>query len=680
MERSEKKTEKGDDLFAFFLGEDEVVFKWRYADDLRKMKGGCLLLQVGEDDATGFKGLQDARARDGIESSIFHFSIIQCALSSHIQPVAAEKKTRSVSFALLILSLTVVAMRIKEKARRRVASLRSLECIDTPTDSAILQPKDLAALGKRPISHVHGPKEWSPSVGKSLCNSEYVPTGNPKNDIQVNLPSKSLKQPVHTIELNTIRKRKATQDYRSLEVAKGKSQKPSAETVPFSHETNAIDFNEHALNGSLAPSAAKKTCESVTEGNVIATHTVTEGQAQDKSCAHSIHGGSSVPMTPMTMDKGKQKLSELYSEQNCNMTPMTVDKGKQKVSELYSEILDDARQDFLCDELLCEIENSHILELSHPNGPPDVGMPSPSLTPPSILASTAQGLFIYLLRHQTCDLSIPEVIDLGDNDEVPQQRMHVDVYICHQTQHQLSIKVLHQHTFLWAVVTEYAIIAMLFSGAMKGLQIARACTQVITDVATKARNGEGLQREIVQGLIHFLDEHNQLVQLFRTARDKMAEADIPTFKVWLFGVVGARQYELPSGDSIRAIVFEGGTYVQSDFDIVIQQRSGTAQQPDIGLMHLLSYRKMDEGSSIVDSSKATGKEIMVQPENVSLADLTEADIGKTLYVKTYRKWKITNKHGKPVMFCCMLLDKQAGDLAAGPIEEVVARLREWLAG
>ena len=103
-------------------------------------------------------------------------------------------------------------------------------------------------------------------------------------------------------------------------------------------------------------------------------------------------------------------------------------------------------------------------------------------------------------------------------------------------------------------------------------------TEVDNRLENMHRKCEGLRRETVQGLIHFLDEHNKLVKLFRTARDKMAEADIPTFKVRLFGVVGARQYELPSGDSIGAIVFEGGTDVQIDFDIVIQPRSGSAQQ------------------------------------------------------------------------------------------------------
>jgi hypothetical protein len=75
-------------------------------------------------------------------------------------------------------------------------------------------------------------------------------------------------------------------------------------------------------------------------------------------------------------------------------------------------------------------------------------------------------------------------------------------------------------------------------------------------------------------------------------------------------------------------------------------------------MHSILYRKMDKDSTIVESSKATGKEIMAQPENVSLANLTACDVDKTFYVKAYRKWTVTNKHGRPVMFCCMLLDKQ----------------------
>lgn len=41
------------------------------------------------------------------------------------------------------------------------------------------------------------------------------------------------------------------------------------------------------------------------------------------------------------------------------------------------------------------------------------------------------------------------------------------------------------------------------------------------------RSGHGLRADIVENFINILDEHNELVQLFRTARNKMAEADIP---------------------------------------------------------------------------------------------------------------------------------------------------------
>ncbi|PWA77499.1 DNA helicase Pif1-like protein [Artemisia annua] len=87
------------------------------------------------------------------------------------------------------------------------------------------------------------------------------------------------------------------------------------------------------------------------------------------------------------------------------------------------------------------------------------------------------------------------------------------------------------------------------------------------------RTGDGLRPDIVQNLIAFLDEHNKLVQLFRTAREKLSEVDIPQFKIQLFGVVGSRQHELPSGDSIGAIVFQEQPDVVTDFDVIIEQHN-----------------------------------------------------------------------------------------------------------
>ena len=64
--------------------------------------------------------------------------------------------------------------------------------------------------------------------------------------------------------------------------------------------------------------------------------------------------------------------------------------------------------------------------------------------------------------------------------------------------------------------------------------------EVANRLETFQRSGHGLRADIVESLIGILDEHNELVQLFRTARNKMEEADIPQFKVRLFGVVGSR--------------------------------------------------------------------------------------------------------------------------------------------
>ncbi|PWA79307.1 helitron helicase-like domain-containing protein [Artemisia annua] len=85
-------------------------------------------------------------------------------------------------------------------------------------------------------------------------------------------------------------------------------------------------------------------------------------------------------------------------------------------------------------------------------------------------------------------------------------------------------------------------------------------------------DGHPLDPEIVQGLIEFLDAHNELVQLFRTARDKCAEAEVPDFKVRLFNAKGSRNYELPTSDALGAIVFDNGPTTEADYDVIIEYR------------------------------------------------------------------------------------------------------------
>ncbi|PWA52557.1 hypothetical protein CTI12_AA452770 [Artemisia annua] len=80
--------------------------------------------------------------------------------------------------------------------------------------------------------------------------------------------------------------------------------------------------------------------------------------------------------------------------------------------------------------------------------------------------------------------------------------------------------------------------------------------------------------EIVEGLIHFLDAHNELVQIFRTARDKCAEADVPEFKIRLYSGEGPRGYEPPSSNTLGAIVFDRGPESESNYDVILEYRDG----------------------------------------------------------------------------------------------------------
>nr|GEV27327.1 DNA helicase [Tanacetum cinerariifolium] len=48
--------------------------------------------------------------------------------------------------------------------------------------------------------------------------------------------------------------------------------------------------------------------------------------------------------------------------------------------------------------------------------------------------------------------------------------------------------------------------------------------------------------------------------------------------VWLYNVVGAREYELPTGDMLGAIVYEPGLETNMDYDIIIEERLGCPQR------------------------------------------------------------------------------------------------------
>ncbi|GJY49335.1 DNA helicase, partial [Tanacetum coccineum] len=74
------------------------------------------------------------------------------------------------------------------------------------------------------------------------------------------------------------------------------------------------------------------------------------------------------------------------------------------------------------------------------------------------------------------------------------------------------------------------------------------------------------------------DAHNELVQLFRTARDKCRELDILEFKIRLYNTGGARGYELPTSNTLGVMVFESGISDNANFDVIIQHRDGPPQR------------------------------------------------------------------------------------------------------
>ncbi|PWA91345.1 hypothetical protein CTI12_AA091390 [Artemisia annua] len=178
------------------------------------------------------------------------------------------------------------------------------------------------------------------------------------------------------------------------------------------------------------------------------------------------------------------------------------------------------------------------------------------------------------------------------------------------------------------------------------------------------------------------------------ARDKMEDAEIPDFKLKLFGVVGSKQYDLPSGHSIGAIVFEGGPDFSTEYDVVIEKRGGQPERIDklnphymslhfplifihgevgyhLGLKLLgksgstpekekqMSMKIIMAGTSDTMSlMESRGKEIVTQEDSSRLLKLKATDLDKSIHVKVYRKWTVTNKASMPVMHSCILLDKE----------------------
>ncbi|XP_071713564.1 uncharacterized protein [Rutidosis leptorrhynchoides] len=102
--------------------------------------------------------------------------------------------------------------------------------------------------------------------------------------------------------------------------------------------------------------------------------------------------------------------------------------------------------------------------------------------------------------------------------------------------------------------------------------------------------GRKLSADIVVKLIEMLDTHNELVKLFRTAKDKLLDNDVPTFRIRLFSNSELRQYDLPTSHSIDAIVFDSGPKSVGDYNIIIEQRGRFPQRVNKLHPHYMSLQ------------------------------------------------------------------------------------------
>ncbi|PWA73444.1 nucleic acid-binding, OB-fold protein [Artemisia annua] len=159
----------------------------------------------------------------------------------------------------------------------------------------------------------------------------------------------------------------------------------------------------------------------------------------------------------------------------------------------------------------------------------------------------------------------------------------------------------------------------------------------------EAHERQALREDIIEGLIQFLDDNNALVQLFRTARDKLLEANIPNFQIRLFGVPGSNQYELPTADTIGAIV------------------------------------EMELTSDANAASKIMANPVAPQRSLAYFADLNPTDNTKFIEARVYRRWTAMKVPSLiPTGFSCILLDKKGSAIQANADLKEKARFEHYL--
>ncbi|GKC34594.1 DNA helicase [Tanacetum coccineum] len=181
-----------------------------------------------------------------------------------------------------------------------------------------------------------------------------------------------------------------------------------------------------------------------------------------------------------------------------------------------------------------------------------------------------------------------------------------------------------------------------------------------------------LNPEIVEGLIHVLDEHNGLVRLFRTARDSCNAGEITGFKIRLYNKGGARGYEFPTSDILVGIVFKDGLKIRTDFDVIIEFRGGLPQR--INKLHQ-SYMSLQFPLLFVFGEPGFYPELVLKPRDGS-------GRGKKVTMNAYYKYQLHPRvKGFGLIFRCGRLFQQYVVTAFCAVEQSQNDLRsDYLLG
>ncbi|GLT30341.1 hypothetical protein SLA2020_051450 [Shorea laevis] len=100
------------------------------------------------------------------------------------------------------------------------------------------------------------------------------------------------------------------------------------------------------------------------------------------------------------------------------------------------------------------------------------------------------------------------------------------------------------------------------------------------NVANTSTDDDPLNKEIVEDLIKMFDECNKLVQVFRRARNALAENGIPEFQLKLLsgGGPGDHQYFAPEMAETIGLIIGAKEEIVQGRDVIIQHRNGTVKR------------------------------------------------------------------------------------------------------